>query len=70
MFFLKPKHTVESVAAELVRGLEDGTVVLSGVAEKDHPHPNGQGANGRGPNTGAEVAKREAEVGRLVQNPG
>jgi hypothetical protein len=28
VWFLKPKHTLESVARELVEGLEKGTIVL------------------------------------------
>ena len=28
MWFLKPKHTIESVAKRILDGLEDGTIVL------------------------------------------
>ena len=53
MWFLRPRHTLESVAQELIQGLEQGTIVLSRSPESTggrdvlSPPPNGETAAGR-----------------------
>jgi len=41
MWFLKPKHTLQTVAKKILDGLEDGSIVLDNERDVSEPTPPG-----------------------------
>jgi len=41
MWFLKPKHTLQTVAKKILNGLEDGSIALDNIRDISEPAPPG-----------------------------